>query len=238
MSTSASGSAGTVAESLDRHLSASIVTDLYRIRTLNVAGLEHEELQYALAAAQTLANNILTADRPVMVDPDAMEDDLRSELQTVLTERDAARRDLLTFQQQSATLSAQLTQALTLGVNNAGNRANDNDDGGKSFPDVFMFDGTKPSQIRPWILKLRIKMASQRNRFPTEQAQLRYAFSRLSDGAFDQVRSYLDEDTGVISMDSLNTLLASLRAVYDDPDRAGTARRELKKLKMGNKTFP
>jgi hypothetical protein len=38
-------------------------------------------------------------------------------------------------------------------------------------------------------------------------------------------------------MDSLNTLLASLRTVYDDPDRARTARRELKKLKMGSKTF-
>jgi hypothetical protein len=63
---------------------------LYQIRTLNVAALQHEELQYALAAAQTLANNILMADQPVMIDPDAMEDDLRSDLRTVIVERDAA----------------------------------------------------------------------------------------------------------------------------------------------------
>jgi hypothetical protein len=239
-STSASASAapgftGAADEPIDRHLPSSIVTSLYQIRTLNIAALQHEELQYAVAAAQTLANNILTADQPVMIDPDAMEGDLRTELPTVIVERHAARRDMVAFQQQSATLSNQLTQVLTLGANN---RANDNDNSAKSFPDVFMFDRTKPSQIQPWILKLQIKLTFQSNRFSTEQSQLRYAFSRLSDGAFDQVRSFLDEDTGVISMDSLNTHLASLRAVYDDPDQARTARRELKTLKMGSKTCP
>jgi hypothetical protein len=43
---------------------------------------------------------------------DPMDDDLQSELQTVTAERDSARRDLLAFQQQAATLSSQRTQAL------------------------------------------------------------------------------------------------------------------------------
>jgi hypothetical protein len=99
---------------------------------------------------------------------DAMDDDLQSELQTV-----TARRDLLAFQQQAATLSSQLTQALALGANNGGG-SRDNDEG-KNFPDFLLFDGTKLSQIRSWIIKLRIKLAAQQCRYPTEQAQLRYA---------------------------------------------------------------
>jgi hypothetical protein len=218
MLTSASAGPAATIQPIDRHPSADLVTELHQFRTLNVGGMHDTELQYAVAAAQTLTHNILSADRPDMSDPDAMEDELQSELRTVIVERDAARRDLVAFQQQSATLSTQLTQALTLGANNMGNRANDNEDSAKSFSDVFMFDGTKPSQIRPWILKLRIKLASQSNRFSTEQSQLRYAFNCLFDGAFDQVRSFLDEDMEVISKDSLNTLLASVRTVYDDPD--------------------
>jgi hypothetical protein len=38
------------------------------------------------------------ANAPVMIDPDAMEYDLRSELRTVIVERDAARRDMVAFQ--------------------------------------------------------------------------------------------------------------------------------------------
>jgi hypothetical protein len=168
MSTSASAGPAATIQPIDRHLSADLVTELHQLRTLNVGGMQNAELQYAVAAVQTLAHNILSGDGPDMCDPDAMEDELRSELRTVIVERDAARRDMVAFQPQSATLSAQLTQALTLGANNVGNRANDNDNSAKSFPDAFMFDGTKPSQIRPWILKLRIKLASQSNRFSTE----------------------------------------------------------------------
>jgi hypothetical protein len=80
-------------------------------------------------------------------------------------------------------------------------------------------------------------MAAQERRYPSEQARLRYAFSRLSGAALNQVGYYLDESTGRINMDTLNEFIANLRAVYDHPDRARTARTALKKLKMGTK-FP
>jgi hypothetical protein len=136
---------------------------------------------------------------------------------------------------QNSGVSAQLTQALANGAPNNNNGGGDDDV--KSFGDIFTFDGRTPALIRSWINHLRIKLAAQSRRYPTEQAQLKYAFSRLSGAAFDQVRSYLEEDTGTITFGTLNEFLVNIRAVNDDPDRPRTARRELTKLKMGP-TFP
>jgi hypothetical protein len=61
----------------------------------------------------------------------------------------------------------------------------------------------------------------------SEQAQLRYAFSRLSGAAFDQVGSYLDEDTGTINFGTLNEFLVNIRAVYDSQDRAWSRTRKI-----------
>jgi hypothetical protein len=48
----------------------------------------------------------------------------------------------------------------------------------------------------------------------------------------NQVRSFVDENTGVINFGTLNDLLALLRQAYDDPDRAVTAQKEVKALKQ------
>jgi hypothetical protein len=221
---------------LPRLLTDTTVTSLQQLRTTDIAGLTHTEALYALAGAQSLATGILTSAEP----PDYMniDQDTRFENQMLTAERDAARQDAAAHAQRAATLSDQLTQALTIGANN-NNNGNRNGEG-KDFPDIFLFDGTDPSQVRAWIDKLRIKMAAQERRYPSEQARLRYAFSRLFGDAFNQVRYYLDESTGTINMDTLHESIANLQAVYDDPDRARTARPALKKLKMGTKfpTFP
>jgi hypothetical protein len=215
-------------------LNPDIVAALQHLRIIHIAGLTQNEAFHTLGVAQTLAHNILTSAEP----PDYinLDQDTQFESQTLTAERDAARRDSAAHAQRAATLSDQLTQALTIGPNNNNNGNHDHGEG-KDFPDIFLFNGTDPSQIRAWIDKLRIKMAAEERRYPSEQAQLRYAFSRLSGAAFNQVRSYLDESTGTIRMDTLNDFIAKIRAVYDDPDRANTA---LKKLKIGTKfsTFP
>jgi hypothetical protein len=108
---------------------------------------------------------------------------------------------------------------------------------GKGFPDAPIFDGSKPEELRTWILQLRNKLAAQPTRYPDDHACLRYAFNRLSGSALNLVRSYVSETTGRIRLDSLNALLDLLRQAFDDPDRTRTANREIRKLRQKNGTF-
>jgi hypothetical protein len=216
---------------LPRLLTSEIVAFLQELRQSDIASHTDIEARNALANSQTWAERILTAVEP---DDAHISEEIRHEISVLTAERDAARREAACHEERVATLSAQLTQALLNGAPNGGG------EDGKSFGDIFEFDGRTPSLIRSWINHLRIKLAAQPRRYPTEQSQLRYAFSRLSGAAFDQVRSYLEEDTGTITFGTLNEFLKDILAVYDDPDRARTARKELNKLTMGPlfPTFP
>jgi hypothetical protein len=214
---------------LPRLLTSEIVAVLQEHRQSDIDSHTNIEARNALANSQTLAERILTAVEP---DDAHISQEIRHEIFVLTAERDAARREARVHEERVPTLSAQLTQALVNGAPNGGGTED-----GKSFGDIFEFDGRTPSLIRSWINHLRIKLAAQPRRYPTEQSQLRYAFSRLSGAAFDQVRSYLEEDTGTITFGTLNEFLKDILAVYNDPDRARTARKELTKLKMGA-TFP
>jgi hypothetical protein len=132
------------------------------------------------------------------------------------------------IQQQVAQLQAQLIALATKDTT-----ASD----GKGFPDAPVFDGTKPEELRTWILQLRNKLAAQPSRYPTEETSLRYALNRLSGTALNLVRSNISETSGQIKFKTLNELLDLLRQAYDDPDRARTAAREIRKLRKKNSTF-
>ena len=108
---------------------------------------------------------------------------------------------------------------------------------GKGFPDAPIFDGSKPEELRTWILQLRNKLAAQPLRYPTEDTCLRYTLNRMSGVALDLVRSYISEDTGEVTLSSLNELLELLRQAFDDPDRVCTATRKIRKLRQKNGTF-
>src|SRR3978361_385700 len=130
------------------------------------------------------------------------------------------------------TLQQQLAQLIAV----ATAREHQNPEG-KGFPDASNFDGSKPGELRTWILQLRNKLAAQPSRYPDDQACLRYAFNRLSGSALNLVRSHVSETTGRIRLDSLNALLDLLRQAFDDPDRVRTANREIRKLRQANGTF-
>jgi hypothetical protein len=217
---------------LPRLLTSEIVAVLQELRQSDIASHTDIEARYALANSQTLATRILRAVKP---DDTHIAEEIRHEISVLTAERDAAHREAACHEERVATLSAQLTQALVNGAPNGGGTED-----GKSFGDIFEFDGRTPSLIRSWINHLRIKLAAQPRRYPTEQSQLRYAFSRLSGAAFDQVRSHLEEDTGTITFGTFNEFLKDILSVYDDPDRARTARKQLNKLTMGPSfpTFP
>jgi hypothetical protein len=153
-----------------------------------------------------------------------------------VAERDVARNAAAAIQQQLQTVTTQLNNALAMGAAQAnGSPGQGNGSGG--HPDVHTFDGAPPHDIPTWILLLRNKLAAQPSRYSTEQAKLRYAFSRLAGAAFNQVRSHLSEDTGAIDLGTLNELLSILRQAYDDPDRARTARNQLKTLEQKHLHF-
>jgi hypothetical protein len=147
-----------------------------------------------------------------------------------------------TIQQQLQTTTAQLNNALVMGAAQAagsstgggGGENEGNVDGSGGYSNVPEFDGSQPDEIRTWILLLRNKLAAQAHRYPTETSKLRYAFGRLKGDAFNIVRSHLSEDTGAISLGTLNELLVVLRQAYDDPDRAHTARITVRNLKISD----
>jgi hypothetical protein len=94
-----------------------------------------------------------------------------------------------------------------------------------------------PTPTRTWITQLRNKLRAQPARYPTEEACLRYAFSRLEGGALDSVRHYLSEETGDVALASLSDLLTILRQNFDNPNRVATALAEIKSLKQGTGSF-
>jgi len=107
----------------------------------------------------------------------------------------------------------------------------------KGFPDAPIFDGGKAEELCTWIIQLRNKLAIQPDRYPDDQACVRYAVNRLSGAALCLIRGYVSENTRRIRLESLNALLDLLRQVCDDPDRTRTANREIRKLKQKSGTF-
>jgi hypothetical protein len=103
----------------------------------------------------------------------------------------------------------------------------------EKHPDPDRFDGSR-SKLRGFLGQLRLKV-SDRQRFPNDQDQLRYAASRLEGPALDQVLPYLRDDR--VDLANFAALIKILENAFDDPDRAGTAQRRLRSLKQGNKEF-
>lgn len=114
----------------------------------------------------------------------------------------------------------------------------------EKLPDVPVFKGEKKEYLN-WRTAVRIKLAANRDRFPTAQARLQYIMSRLEGEASAQVRGYVKEH-GLINVpprDPLSItgdfedLLWSLEQAFGDPNRRETALRELYELKQTNKPF-
>jgi hypothetical protein len=128
-------------------------------------------------------------------------------------------------------LSIQVQQGLNLAT--AAQAAAQNGGAGRSgsYPDMPMFGGT--TDTRTWITQLRNKLRAQPTRYSTEEARLRYAFSRLDGGALDSVRHFMSEETGDVALASLSDLLTILLQNFDNPNRVATAQAKMKSLKHG-----
>lgn len=206
-------------------------TPFYTYRDIRIGEPDWNQL---VGIAQTPAREGLTEDEQAVyqlirrlasvgTSPLAQEvDDLQLELNNTTTE-------LLNARNRITELERNLGNALALGAAQNG--------GNSRFPDAPTFDGTKPSDLRTWILQLRNKLAAEPYRYTDEQSRLRYALNRLAGSALNQVRSSVNEDTGIINFPDLNSLLVTLRQAYDDLDRQRTANREIRLLRQRNLSF-
>jgi uncharacterized protein DUF4939 len=104
----------------------------------------------------------------------------------------------------------------------------------EKIPDPEPFDG-KRSELAPFIASLRLKLLMNRDRFPTVQERLTYAFSRLAGNARNQILPYVTA-TG-IGLEDEEALIAHLELAFGDPDRKGTAQRCIQTLRQKNREF-
>ena len=98
----------------------------------------------------------------------------------------------------------------------------------KDIPDPAKFDGTR-TKLRPFVAQLRLKLVGNAERFPNPQLRLAYTTSLLEGPAFDQVHAYITNNG--INLQDYENIIDLLDTAFDDPDRVGTAERELRKLR-------
>ena len=92
------------------------------------------------------------------------------------------------------------------------------------IPDPDDFDGTR-ANLRPFLTKLRLKIAGNATRFPNVQHQLRYAFGFLKGDAYATIEPHLVNDR--LNFATLEEFTQVLKMAFGDPDETRTAALEL-----------
>ena len=100
------------------------------------------------------------------------------------------------------------------------------------IPDPPMFSKRR-AEYRVFHAKLKEKLLGDAHRFRDAAHQLSYAMGVLVEEAYEISRPL--RACGDIG--SIEALLKHLDATYEDPDRKGTAERELRALRQGNSNF-
>jgi hypothetical protein len=104
----------------------------------------------------------------------------------------------------------------------------------EDIPDPDNFDGTR-ANLRPFLTKLRLKIAGNAARFPNVQHQLRYAFGFLKGDAYAAIEPHLANDR--LNFATLDEFTEVLKMAFGDPDETRTATLELESLRQTNKEF-
>jgi len=94
----------------------------------------------------------------------------------------------------------------------------------EDIPDPDDFDGTR-ANLRPFLMKLRLKIAGNATRFPNVQHQLRYAFGFLKGDAYATIEPHLVNDR--LNFATLEEFTQVLKMAFGDPDETRTAALEL-----------
>ena len=96
------------------------------------------------------------------------------------------------------------------------------------------FSGDK-SKYRIFKSQLQNKLVGDKHKFTDEQHKMLFVTSLLDENAYKMVLPFIDK--GVVDLACVDELWDVLDGAYEDPDKAGTAERELENLKQGNREF-
>ena len=105
----------------------------------------------------------------------------------------------------------------------------------EKLPDPELYDGDK-QKLQSWTYSLRVKLAGNADRYPSESSKIQYSVGRLTGKALDQVEPRVKKD-GTIDFAMANDLITYLEVAFGDPDEKGTSQRELQNLRQTNRTF-
>jgi hypothetical protein len=164
---------------------------------------------------------------------DALKDSLaeaEADAASLRTTRDTLLADLEQQRKTTDVLLAQIASLPTssIPVTGAGPAA------AIKLPDPPRFDATK-SKLLDFISKLRAKLVGDARRFYHDHHQVAYAYGFLEGDAADQLRPYMESSATAPA--DIDGLIRILERAFGDPDRKGTARRELQKCAQKNRDF-
>ena len=96
------------------------------------------------------------------------------------------------------------------------------------------FSGNR-GEYQTFKAQLSSKLAGDAHKFRSEQHRLQYMANLLRGNAYKMVLPYIQRDR--IDLATTDELWEVLDGAYEDPDRKGTAKRELENLKQANREF-
>lgn len=99
-------------------------------------------------------------------------------------------------------------------------------------PEKFSGDRAK---YRMFKTQMEAKLLGDSHKFKDEQHKMLYMTSLLQGNAYDMILPYIKRDG--VDLEDHQELWDVLDGAYDDPDRKGTAERELNNLKQANRGF-
>ena len=138
--------------------------------------------------------------------------------------------------EEARSLRTQLANALTLTARAAPAAPQAPEDRGQKFPDSPDVSGLDRTQLRGWIVQLRMFIQHKPASFPDEQSKMRYAFNRLRGVALGQILPHIRKD-GTIGLEDLSAFIQLLEAAFGDPDRVATTERKMREIKQKNREF-
>ncbi|SLM41066.1 Retrotransposon gag domain [Lasallia pustulata] len=99
-----------------------------------------------------------------------------------------------------------------------------------------MFSGKSRDKLPGWVAGLWLKLQNNADRFLSDQSQITYAISRKEGKALAQLLPYVQDD-GTVGFDTITDLIKYLQIAFGDPDKKGTALKQLETHTQKNQTF-
>ena len=106
-----------------------------------------------------------------------------------------------------------------------------------SHPHPKEFSGDR-LELPKFIAQLQLKLSINADHYPTKAAEIAYSVSRLEGDAMAQAMALrFNKATRVFEFEEIQDFITFLETAFGDPDKKGTAQRELRKVTQRNREF-